>query len=98
MHIKAEELRFIAPDGNIIASPEMHQHIDVIKEMNLSSKEGFEAILELILAGYAVIAVIPNKILISHTVTLTVHQENAVSSLRERYATYVVSVLREDVA
>lgn len=98
MYYNVEDLRFLKPDGDFIFSPEGHLHFEVIKEQRLSDKDGFEALLELILSGFALIAVSNNQILITHTVDMSDSQLESINRLTIENKSYAVCILREDVA
>lgn len=98
MQYKIEDLRFISPNGDFIFSPEGHMHIDVIHEQNLSNKDGFDAIIDLALSGYVLIAVFNDQILVSHTVCLNDLQKVAVQQLKDNNESFQVTVMQENVA
>ena len=95
LKVNPEELRFISPYGEIISSPEGHVHAVVIAEKNLSKKTGFEAIIDVIQKGYAIIASIKNELMITHTCELTASQRKAISSLETALPTYKVSIMQD---
>lgn len=93
----AENLRFIAPNGEIISSPDGHVHMAVIEEQKLSSLTGFEGLMDVITNGYAIIAFIKEEILITHTRELGTKQAEAVKRLRDLFPDYKISLVREEM-
>ena len=61
----------------------------------LSKKTGFEAIIDVIQKGYAIIASIKNELMITHTCELTASQRKAISSLETALPTYKVSIMQD---
>lgn len=97
-----ESLRFLNPTGEFISSPEGHLHQEVIRELNLSDKDGFEAFSELILSGFAVVIVCNDEIMISHMLDLNKLQITAIENLKDQMKSkginYQLTSIQEDVA
>lgn len=102
MQYNVEALRFLNPDGEFIISPEGHHHAEVIREQKLSNKDGFEAMIELVCSGFALIAVCDNQIFISHSIDLSDAQIASINQLKQHLKegnkSFQVCILQEDVA
>lgn len=79
-------LRFMHPSGDIYLSKENHIHSDLLKEDNLSDKEGFDGLLDLVQRGYALLSPLQGDVLmVSHMKLLTEAQNVTVKLLKEKF-------------